>query len=77
MQYHSTLSPGTRSYLYRDAGLDPVLAQVAVGWDVAVVWRGGEQKDDRQDVVSTWNASEAEHEKDSPLERAPCPQKRH
>ncbi len=66
----------TASNLYWDAGLDPVLAQVAVSGDVAVVVGDSQQEDDRQDVVSNWNGEEKEHEEDSPLEWAPGPQKR-
>lgn len=65
------------SDLHWDAGLDPFLAQVAVGWDVAVVGGSSQQEDDTQDVVSSWNCDETEHEQDSPLERAPGPQERH
>lgn len=64
-------------YLRWDAGLYPLLAQVTVGRDVTVVWGAGQQEDDRQDVVSTWNAGEAKNKEDSPLERTPAPQKQH
>ena len=60
-----------------DARLDPVLAQVAVGWDVAVVWGTGQQENHRQGLISRWNAGDTEQEEDSPLERAPGPQERH
>ena len=62
------------SDLYWDAGLDPILAQVAVDRDVAVMGGGSQQEDDRQEVVSTWNGGETEQEEDSPLVRAPGPQ---
>lgn len=64
-------------YLHWDAGLDPLLAQVTVGRDVTVVWGAGQQEDDRQDVVSTWNAGEAKNKEDPLLERTPGPQKQH
>lgn len=67
----------TGSDLCWDAGLDPVLAQVAVGGDVAVVWGGGQQEDDGQEVVSTWNGGETKQEDDSPLKGAPGPQESH
>lgn len=74
---HALLPVPAGSDLYWDAGLDPVLAQVAVGGDVAVVGGACQQEDDGQDVVSAWNRGETEQEDDSPLERAPGPQERH
>lgn len=42
-----------------------------------MVGGAGQQEDDGQDVVSTWNGGKTEQEEDSPLERAPGPQERH
>lgn len=67
----------TVSDLYWDAGLNPVLAQIPVSSDVAVVGGTAQQKDDRQEIVSTWNGAETEHDKNPPLERAPGPKERH
>jgi len=64
------------SDLYWDAGLDPVLALVAVERDGAVVRGRGQQEDDGQHGISTRDDGEAEQEEDSLLERAPGPQKR-
>lgn len=64
------------SDLYWDAGLDPVVAQVAVVGDEAVVGGRSQQEDDAQQVVSTWDDGEPEQVEDSLLKRAPGPQKR-
>lgn len=58
-------------------GLDPVLAHIDVGGDVAVVGGASQQEDDGQEVESTGDAAETEQGEDSPLERAPGPQERH
>lgn len=65
------------SCLYGDAGLDPLLAQVALCRDVAVVWGGGQQEDGREDVVAARNCDDTEQEQDLPLEGAPGAQERH
>lgn len=71
------VSVPTGSDLYWDAGLDPVLAHILVGRNVAVVGGTTQQEDDGQDIVSTWNDGETEQEENSPLERAPGPKERH
>lgn len=65
------------SDLYWDAGLDPLLAQVAVRRDAAVVGWSRQQEDVAQQVVSTRNAAEAEQEHEPLLERTPSSQKTH
>lgn len=74
----SSLNPVLRSSdLYWDDGLDPLLAQVAVGRDAAVMGGSRQQEDGAQHAVSTWNGAETEQDQDPLLERAPGPQKTH
>lgn len=65
------------SDLYWDAGLSPLLAQVAVVRDAAVVGWSRQQEDGAQQAVSTREAAEAEQEQQPLLERTPSSQKTH